>query len=199
MAFNARAPNSQYRPQDSIPFLDTTGTAAPSARATSVAYPAELTAWRTSIVAPPLVYEGPWSASAIGLDFCSNLDEMRAAKERALGSVWPFMPDKSLSFKLVRAYFDEVRSLSRSFFLPRVEPDLQQLTSWCVCTQIDWLHMVLHRESFEAEHERAWDMLEAGRGNEIDPMWLACYFMVRRTVPSRPRRCSQSRRSSQEY
>ncbi|GAA5846110.1 hypothetical protein JCM9279_004791 [Rhodotorula babjevae] len=150
MAFNARAPNSQYRPQDSIPFLDTTGTAAPSARATSVAYPAELTAWRTSILAPPLVYEGPWSASAIGLDFCSNLDEMRAAKERALGTVWPFMPDKPLSFKLVRAYFDE----------------------------IDWLHMVLHRQSFEAEHERAWEMLEAGRGNDIDPMWLACYFMV---------------------
>ncbi|GAA5942915.1 hypothetical protein JCM3775_001226 [Rhodotorula graminis] len=150
MAFNARAPNSQYRPQDSIPFLDTTGTAAPSARPASVAYPAELTAWRTSIVAPPLVYEGPWSASAIGLDFCSNLDEMRAAKERALGSMWPFMPDKALSFKLVRAYFDE----------------------------IDWLHMVLHRQSFEAEHERAWEMLEGGRGNDIDPMWLACYFMV---------------------
>ncbi|BGP39933.1 hypothetical protein JCM10449v2_003891 [Rhodotorula kratochvilovae] len=156
MAFNARAPNSQYRPQDSLPFIDnfgstsTSGAAGPGARASIAAYPAELTAWRTSVVAPPLVYEGPWSAAAIGLDFCSNLEEMRAAKERSLASIWPFLPEKTLSYKLVQAYFDE----------------------------IDWLHMVFHRQCFEAEHERVWGMLEAGRANEVDPMWLACYFMV---------------------
>lgn len=173
MAFNARAPNSQYRPQDSLPFIDPTGSAALGVRAASVAYPAELTAWRTSIVALPLVYEGPWSASAIGLDFCSSLDEMRAAKERALVSIWPFMPEKGLSFKLVRAYFDEVRS-PNSRTTQRTGTDDVASPG-----QIDWLHMVFHRQCFEAEHERAWEMLERGRGNDIDPMWLACYFMVR--------------------
>jgi hypothetical protein len=31
---------------------------------------------------------------------------------------------------------------------------------------------------FKAEHERYWEMREAGRGDEIDPMWTACYCMV---------------------
>ncbi|GAA6050145.1 hypothetical protein JCM3770_000423 [Rhodotorula araucariae] len=156
MAFSARAPNSQYRPQDSLPFIDnfttttTGGAAGPSARTSVAAYPTELTTWRTSVVAPPLVYEGPWSAAAIGLDFCSSLEEMKAAKERSLASIWPFLPEKQLSYKLVQAYFDE----------------------------IDWLHIVFHRQCFEAEHERVWEMLETGRATEIDPMWLACYFMV---------------------
>lgn len=45
--------------------------------------------------------------------------------------------------------------------------------------QIQWLHVIFHQKTFEAEHDRAWQMIEAGRWEEIDPMWLACYCMVR--------------------
>lgn len=45
--------------------------------------------------------------------------------------------------------------------------------------QIAWLHAVFHRETFEAEHDRAWEMIDTGRGEELDPLWLSCYFLVR--------------------
>jgi hypothetical protein len=29
-----------------------------------------------------------------------------------------------------------------------------------------------------AEHDRAWEMIDSGRREEIDPLWLSCYFLV---------------------
>jgi hypothetical protein len=116
MAFTARAPNSQYRPQDSLPFFDNIPSPNASAQAAHGsgrmihAYPAELTSYRTSIVAPPLVFEGPWTASAIGLDMCFNLEEMKTARSRSLATIFAQLPDKALSYKLVDKYFQEVRS-----------------------------------------------------------------------------------------
>lgn len=48
-----------------------------------------------------------------------------------------------------------------------------------IARQVDWLINVLYEHLFKAEHERFWEMREAGRGEEIDPMWIACYCMVR--------------------
>ncbi|GAA5824213.1 hypothetical protein JCM11251_001570 [Rhodosporidiobolus azoricus] len=155
IAFSARPPNSHYRPQDSLPFygdLDTYSTyGTPStlaSRAGSSLF-AELTPMRTSIVAY-IVYEGPWTSAAQGFDLCFSLEELKAARGRTLDNLWPYMPGKELSFKLVEKYFVEIA----------------------------FLHTVYHRETFEAEHIRAWEMVEAGRRDEIDPMWLAGWAMI---------------------
>lgn len=44
--------------------------------------------------------------------------------------------------------------------------------------QIDWMHNLLDRETFEAEHDAYWDMLAQNRGVDIDPAWLALYSTV---------------------
>ncbi|GAA5978176.1 hypothetical protein JCM11641_001125 [Rhodosporidiobolus odoratus] len=156
IAFSARIPNSNYRPQDSLPFFDNipsglaSANTAPARPTTAVGCNAELTSMRTSILAPPLVYEGPWSASALGLEMCFSLDELRRSRRRVLNRLWPFLPGQNLSGKLVEKYFLEVAIL----------------------------HNVFHRPSFQAEHERAWEMIAAGRRDEIDPMWLSGYCMV---------------------
>lgn len=43
---------------------------------------------------------------------------------------------------------------------------------------------MLHRPSFEAEVDRFWEMVEAGRRYDVDPAWLALFYLVRRR--SRP-------------
>ncbi|GAA5869688.1 hypothetical protein JCM8547_005106 [Rhodosporidiobolus lusitaniae] len=157
IAFSARAPNTYWRVQDSLPFFDTM-TSAPSGGHVSTAMPrpsfatthAELTSMGTSIVGPPVVYDGPWSATGAGLDLCFSLEEFRAARKKTLDALWSMLPDRTLSDKLMQKYFVEVA----------------------------FLHHVLHRESFEAEHDRAWEMVAAGRRDEIDPMWLSVWCMV---------------------
>ncbi|GAA6002401.1 hypothetical protein JCM10207_001101 [Rhodosporidiobolus poonsookiae] len=157
LALWASQPNSKYRPQDSIPFFDNI----PSASAQNTVLPdssgrahppqsAELTSMLTSILAPPIVWEGPWSASCIGFDLCFSLEELKASRSRAMASLWAYLPDRTLSARLVKTYFDDV----------------------------DFLHAVYHRRTFEVEHERMWEMMDAGRREEIDPMWLAGYCMV---------------------
>ncbi|KAG0658849.1 hypothetical protein C6P46_005595 [Rhodotorula mucilaginosa] len=158
MAFATRLPDSKYRPHDSLPLLDSA--ASPStaglakSKGTNNADPQpvarELTAWGTSVVGHPLVYDGPWSGPALGLEMCFSLEELQMHYRRALDSIWPHMPDRALSQKLVAKYFDEIA----------------------------WLHAVFHRETFEAEHDRAWEMIDSGRREEIDPLWLSCYFLV---------------------
>ncbi|GAA5946026.1 hypothetical protein JCM10213_005455 [Rhodosporidiobolus nylandii] len=156
VAFTSRVPGSGYRPQDSLPFFDNPSSlsAAQSAHLpprASVAFPpAELTSMLTSIVAPPLVYDGPFSSSSLGLGLCFSLEELRVQRSNALRGLWQHLPEKALSMKLVEKYFIEV----------------------------DFLHNVFHRKSFMAELERAWEMIEAGRREEIDSMWLAGYCMV---------------------
>jgi hypothetical protein len=121
MAFATRLPDSKYRPHDSLPLLDSA--ASPStaglakSKGTNNADPQpvarELTAWGTSVVGHPLVYDGPWSGPALGLEMCFSLEELQMHYRRALDSIWPHMPDRALSQKLVAKYFDEVRISSR--------------------------------------------------------------------------------------
>jgi hypothetical protein len=139
-------------PRDSLPFLDAAYTSSTS----TTQHPCrnsgvELTSMRTSIVAAPIVFDGPWSASALGFDLCFTLEELKSARTQALDSLWRFMPDRNLSYKLLEKYVVEV----------------------------SFLHSVLHLPSFQAEHDRAWEMVDQGRRDEIDPLWLAVWCMVR--------------------
>lgn len=160
IAFATRLPDSQYRPNDSLPLIDSV--ASPSATAshnkagqdTNAALARELTAWGTSILAQPITYEGPWSGPALGLELCFSNEHLRANYRRALDSIWPHMPDRQLSNKLTTKYFEEIA----------------------------WLHPIFHRPTFEAEHARAWEMIQGGRREEIDPLWLSCYFLVSSAV-----------------
>ncbi|GAA6042286.1 hypothetical protein JCM8097_000615 [Rhodosporidiobolus ruineniae] len=152
VAFNAKAPNAVYHPQDSLPFFDTISPGGRGQVSNQISFDpaAELTPMLTSIVARPIHWEGPWSSSSLGFEMCMTLEELKASRSRIMDAVWPYMPNKALSHKLVEKYWVEV----------------------------DWLHNILHRKSFEAEHERAWEMIEAGRRDEIDPLWLAIWAMV---------------------
>ncbi|GAA5937252.1 hypothetical protein JCM1841_007021 [Sporobolomyces salmonicolor] len=157
VAFSQRLPDSRYRPVDSLPFFENILSSSSSAqvphgtgRSSGPADHTELTSALTSIVATPLTYEGPFSGSAIGLGLVSSLEELRSAWRRELEAVYRSLPDRELSSRLVNRYFDEV----------------------------DWLHNVCYKELFLAEHERQWEMRDAGRGDEVDPMWLACYCMI---------------------
>ena len=120
MAFATRLPDSKYRPHDSLPLLDSaaspsTAGLASKSKSTNTADPQpvarELTAWGTSVVGHPLVYDGPWSGPALGLELCFSLEELQMHYRRALDSTWPHMPDRALSQKLMTKYFDEVRIL----------------------------------------------------------------------------------------
>lgn len=120
MAFATRLPDSKYRPHDSLPLLDSA--ASPSTAGLAKSKTAnnadpqpvarELTAWGTSVVGHPLVYDGPWSGPALGLELCFSLEELQMHYRRALDSIWPHMPDRALSQKLTTKYFDEVRITS---------------------------------------------------------------------------------------
>ncbi|GAA5951850.1 hypothetical protein JCM21900_004165 [Sporobolomyces salmonicolor] len=157
VAFSQRLPDSRYRPVDSLPFFENIPSSSSCAqvphgtgRSSGPADHTELTSALTSIVATPLTYEGPFSGPAIGLGLVSSLEELRSAWRRELEAVYRSLPDRELSSRLVNRYFDEV----------------------------DWLHNVCYKELFLAEHERQWEMRDAGRGDEVDPMWLACYCMI---------------------
>ncbi|KAK9447080.1 uncharacterized protein V1518DRAFT_407373 [Limtongia smithiae] len=44
--------------------------------------------------------------------------------------------------------------------------------------KVDWRHHILHWPSFCAELDRFWEMIARGRHAEVDPLWLAVFFMV---------------------
>ncbi|GAA6024311.1 hypothetical protein JCM11491_005982 [Sporobolomyces phaffii] len=167
VAFDQRLPGSRYRPVDSLPFFDnipntrlpTSSKSSSSHRRTksTVAtlpetdtFAHELTSERTSIIAFPISFEGPYSGPSLGLPIVGSLEELRDAKAREMDGIFKILPDRDLSYQLIERYFREV----------------------------DWLINILYEHIFRAEHERYWEMREAGRGDEIDPMWLACYCMV---------------------
>ncbi|GAA5875564.1 hypothetical protein JCM1840_003262 [Sporobolomyces johnsonii] len=156
VAFSQRLPDSRYRPVDSLPFFDNILSSSSAAqvahgtgRSSGPADHAELTSALTSIVAAPLTFEGPFSGPALGLGLVSSLEELRSARRRELEAVYRSLPNRVLSTRLVESF-----------------------------DQVDWLHNVCYKELFLAEHERQWEMREAGRGDEVDPMWLACYCMI---------------------
>ncbi|GAA5991282.1 hypothetical protein JCM10908_003237 [Rhodotorula pacifica] len=110
----------------------------------------QVTAWATTVFADFPTYDGPWSGTALGLDICRSAEELAYNYAHALEMLWSFAPNRALSTKLVSKYFEKVA----------------------------WLHVVHHRETFRAEHEQAWDLRERGRGAQVDPLWLANYFIV---------------------
>ncbi|GAA5968667.1 hypothetical protein JCM3765_004155 [Sporobolomyces pararoseus] len=168
VAFDQRLPGSRYRPVDSLPFFDnipnarmlsSQSSSSSSHRRTksTVAqlpetdtYAHELTSAKTSIIAFPLSFEGPYSGPSLGLPIVGSLEELRDAKKREMDSMFKMLPERELSTQLIERYFREV----------------------------DWLMNILFEPIFKAEHERYWEMREAGRGEEIDPLWIACYCMV---------------------
>lgn len=129
VAFDQRLPGSRYRPVDSLPFFDNI----PNARhsepsrsstghhrsASAIAqlpetdtYAQELTSERTSIIAFPVSFEGPYSGPSLGLPIVGSLEELREARERELDGIYNILPDRELSDQLVERYFREVRLFS---------------------------------------------------------------------------------------
>ncbi|BGP13177.1 hypothetical protein JCM10213v2_001096 [Rhodosporidiobolus nylandii] len=110
----------------------------------------EPTGEATSILSPPLVFAGPQSAVALGLELCFTEEQMYAQRDAALDSLFALVPSQDVSYSLLQRYIDGVA----------------------------WFYNVLHIPAFLAEHGRFWEMVPARRRNDVDPAWLSLYFMV---------------------
>ncbi|GAA5984284.1 hypothetical protein JCM11641_005902 [Rhodosporidiobolus odoratus] len=111
---------------------------------------AEPTTACTSILARPLVYEGPLSAVSLGLDFCLTEEEFYYQRDAAMSKVLPCLPSRDVSDMLLEKYTQAV----------------------------SWFYSILHPPAFLAEYERWQEMVRDGRQLEVDPLWLAMYLMV---------------------
>ncbi|GAA5897588.1 hypothetical protein JCM5296_003731 [Sporobolomyces johnsonii] len=111
---------------------------------------AELTSALTSIVAPQFNYVDPSSATNLGLNLVFSQEEMLEERARALSKVYSVLPNKEESYKALDRYRDAFH----------------------------WFFTVLHLPSLYAEHDRYWEMVEAGRRDEVDPAWLALYCLI---------------------
>lgn len=110
----------------------------------------DFTAWRTSIVAPRIIFVSPATSTNLGLDLCLNQAELDAERLRTLDKIFAILPPKKEAYDSAKRYFE----------------------------QFDWFFPVIHRETFFAELERYWQMYEAGRRHEVDPAWLALYTII---------------------
>jgi hypothetical protein len=138
VAFDQRLPGSRYRPVDSLPFFDNIpNTRLPTSNSSSSSthrrtkstvaslpetdtFAQELTSERTSIIAFPLSFEGPYSGPSLGLPIVGSLEELRDAKKRELDAIFKMLPEKDLSYRLIERYFREV------------SPSLRQSTRYVV-------------------------------------------------------------------
>lgn len=68
----------------------------------------ELTSASTSIVAPPLRFEGPVSSASNGYDLCFSREEMVEQRERSLDKVYSLLPSPFAAKQIVEAYFEDV-------------------------------------------------------------------------------------------
>ncbi|GAA5914226.1 hypothetical protein JCM6882_004755 [Rhodosporidiobolus microsporus] len=136
-------------PKTTADFLVTPVTYAAPPPASVIEHP-EPTSELTSILAPPLRYTGPASAIALGLDFCTTEEDMRDQYETALTKLFAVFPSRDVASLLVEKYINDFA----------------------------WFYHILHAPALIAEHARLWDMIRAGRGREVDPSFLAIYFMV---------------------
>ncbi|BGP15892.1 hypothetical protein JCM10213v2_003884 [Rhodosporidiobolus nylandii] len=112
--------------------------------------PAEFTAALTSIVAPRVLYTEPATSTNLGLDLCFSQEELDAARRTTLEKVYRLLPSKKECYELIRRYL----------------------------LHMDWFFSLLHHATFEAEVKRFWEMVEAGRRYEVDPAWLALFYLV---------------------
>ncbi|OJJ45899.1 hypothetical protein ASPZODRAFT_133766 [Penicilliopsis zonata CBS 506.65] len=113
----------------------------------------ELTAARTSIISPP------WDASlarynpilmGVGSIDGGTFEELQMHRATLLQGLLGALPTVRQSYYLAAQYYDTVH----------------------------WRSNVLHWPSFQAELDRFWDMVQQGRHGEIDPLWLAVFYMV---------------------
>ncbi|GAA5923190.1 hypothetical protein JCM1841_005923 [Sporobolomyces salmonicolor] len=111
---------------------------------------AELTSALTCIVAPRFNYVDPSSATNLGLNLVFSQEELLEERARALSKVYSIMPNKEESYKALERYRDAFH----------------------------WFFTVLHLPSLYAEHDRYWEMVEAGRRDEVDPAWMALYCLI---------------------
>ncbi|BGP47966.1 hypothetical protein JCM10450v2_003835 [Rhodotorula kratochvilovae] len=110
----------------------------------------DLTRMLTSIVAPRVVYTGPSLSTNLGLDPCFSQEELDSERIRLLDKIYRQLPDKKESKEAVDRYF----------------------------CQFDWFFSILHHDTWWAEYERFWEMVEGGRKFEVDPAWLAMYCFI---------------------
>ncbi|GAA5908273.1 hypothetical protein JCM6882_006789 [Rhodosporidiobolus microsporus] len=116
----------------------------------AVQAPPELTPALTSIIAPRVVWVEPATSTNLGLDICYNQEELDAERLRALEKVYRLLPTKEQACSLIKRYY----------------------------AQFEWFFALLHHPSFEAEVVQFYEMVEKGRRYEVDPAWLALFYLV---------------------
>ncbi|GAA6038341.1 hypothetical protein JCM8097_003955 [Rhodosporidiobolus ruineniae] len=113
----------------------------------------ELTSALTSILAEPLSFDQdgrPRSAARLGLDLAVAPADLPAVRNEALSQIYAVLPDTEIALYLIRKYFEEM----------------------------EWDFRVLDPVAFPVEYERFVQMRKAGRGDLIDPLWVACFCML---------------------
>ncbi|GAA6010723.1 hypothetical protein JCM11491_002915 [Sporobolomyces phaffii] len=110
----------------------------------------ELTDALTSILAPPPVWVDASSATRLGLDLVLTEAEFLDERKHALEKIFRILPNKADSYKSFERY-------EKGFH---------------------WMFTCLHLPTLKAEHQKYWEMTEAGRRDEVDPAWLAVYTLV---------------------
>ncbi|KAI5476155.1 Zn(2)-C6 fungal-type transcription factor [Pseudohyphozyma bogoriensis] len=110
----------------------------------------ELTSALTSIVALPLNLEGEISSTQLGLEWGLTQEQIPGAYRAALEKIYGCFPDQRTSYILLDRYIEDFA----------------------------WLHNIFHEPSIRAEHDRYWEMVNAGRRGEVCPIWLAVYCMI---------------------
>ncbi|GAA5931501.1 hypothetical protein JCM1841_003556 [Sporobolomyces salmonicolor] len=113
----------------------------------------ELTGALTSILAEPLTFDQdgrPRSAVRLGLDLAVQTADLPGVRHEALAQILAVLPGPEISQFLIKKYF----------------------------TEMEWDFRVLDPEAFPLEHQRYTEMVEQGRQDLIDPLWIACFCMV---------------------
>ncbi|GAA5873880.1 hypothetical protein JCM8547_008629 [Rhodosporidiobolus lusitaniae] len=110
----------------------------------------ELTAAYTCINSPKILYVDPATSTNLGLDLCFNQEELDAERYRTVERIYKLLPSKQDSYTLIRRYF----------------------------SQFEWFFALLHHGSFFAEVDKFWELHDAGRKHEVDPAWLATFYLV---------------------
>lgn len=130
----------------------------------------ELTAWRTSILAPRVVYSSPATGAVLGLDLCFSQAELDQCIKQVYDRVYSLLPTPE---KMLRAIDRVSPSGTRIGNLPFTTYSRTQFFY-----RVHWVFSLLHRETFLAEFDRFQEMLRAGRRYSVDPAWLAILFNV---------------------
>lgn len=131
----------------------------------------DLTPMLTTIVAPRVIYVTPATPTNLGLDPCFSQAELDAEYKRTMEKIYTHLPDKRRSRQMV----DQVRTSTCSGPGRLSDPEATRQ----YFEQFDWFFTILHHKTFWAENDRFWEMVEGGRKLEVDPTWLAIYFLVR--------------------